>query len=482
MLFNSYVFVLAFLPIVLIGYFLLCKVNSLFSRIFLLGMSLFFYGYFNIHYTIIIVISILFNFSVGKLLQIKNKKTILIIGLFLNIGVLFYYKYYDFFIENINKFFHTSFTLNNLLLPLGISFFTFQQLSYLLDVHRDPSINYNFIDYALFVTYFPQLIAGPIVTHDELIPQFRNPQNRKINFKNFSAGLMAFSFGLAKKVLLADIFGHVVDAAYSKVNSLSAIMVIIVLLSYTFQIYFDFSGYCDMASGISLMFNIKLPMNFNSPYQSITILDFWKRWHMTLTRFFTKYLYIPLGGNRHGKFRTCLNIFIVFLISGLWHGANWTFILWGISHGIFSILNQMFKKNIQKIPTAINWMITFIFVNITWALFRSNSIKHFKQLFQALLSSKQMLFDWTILYHFQTPEIKIITRILKNIIGTNKVSMFACVFFIGLSFLFVLKFKNTNQRIDIFKPTKKYLFVTVFLLISSILSFSNVGLFLYFNF
>ena len=210
----------------------------------------------------------------------------------------------------------------------------------------------------MFVTFFPQLVAGPIVLHSEIVPQFADKKKKKLNADNFAKGIMAFSFGLAKKVLIADTLGKVVNWGYLDVGALDRTNAIIVILCYTLQIYFDFSGYCDMATGIGKMFNIDLPMNFNSPYRAVTILDFWNRWHMTLTRFFTRYVYIPLGGNRKGKLRTYINVFIVFTVSGIWHGANWTFIVWGMVHGLFNIFTRIFKKYIDKLPKFINWFIS----------------------------------------------------------------------------------------------------------------------------
>ena len=260
------------------------------------------------------------------------KKAIFIIGLLSNIGILFYYKYMGFFIQNINVLFKTNFLITKLLLPLGISFFTFQQLSYVIDSYLGRVKTYSFRQYVLFVTFFPQLIAGPIVLHDEIIPQFKNIDKKTFNWNNFSEGLMAFSFGMAKKVIIADSFGNVVNYGFANLAGLDSTNAIFTMLSYTIQIYFDFSGYCDMATGIAKMFNIDLPINFNSPYKALSITEFWKRWHITLTRFLRTYIYFPLGGNRKGQCRTYLNLFIVFLVSGLWHGANYTFIVWGILH------------------------------------------------------------------------------------------------------------------------------------------------------
>lgn len=323
MLFNSYIFILLFLPVTLIGYYIFNKFKKYkLAKTFLLVMSIWFYAYFNITYLPIIITSIIFNFMIYKGMQKDklNKKILLIIGIIFNIGMLIYFKYFDFFIENINVLFKTDFALKHILLPLGISFFTFQQVSFVIDSYKQEVPSYKILDYALFVTFFPQLIAGPIVSHDEIVPQFEDLQNKKLNFDNFAKGIYAFTLGLAKKVLIADMFGKIVNYGFINAGGLNTTNAILVMLAYTFQIYFDFSGYCDMATGIGLMFNIKLPMNFNSPYKSLNIIEFWKKWHITLTRFFTKYVYIPLGGSKKGTARTYANIFIIFFLSGIWHG------------------------------------------------------------------------------------------------------------------------------------------------------------------
>ena len=290
MLFNSYIFVLLFLPTTILGWFLLNRlINPTWSQLFLLIMSLWFYGYFNIKYLPIIIISILVNYSIFRLLSWTSKEKfrvyLLISGMVFNVGLLFYFKYFDFFLENINYVFHTDFILKRLVLPLGISFFSFQQLSFIIDSYNGEVPSYRFLSYALFVTYFPQLIAGPIVTHSELVPQFEDERKRNIDWDNISKGLYVFSLGLAKKVLIADTFGKAVNWGFGNIPELDSISAFIVMISYTFQIYYDFSGYSDMALGIAKMMNLDLPLNFNSPYKALTITEFWDRWHMTLTRF-----------------------------------------------------------------------------------------------------------------------------------------------------------------------------------------------------
>lgn len=306
MLFNSYEFLLFFLPICIFGYFFLNQSNKKkIAQFFLLFMSLWFYAYFNLKYLLIILVSIMSNYIFYIFLNKTGKqsirKLILFIALSINIGLLFYFKYYNFLIQNINIICKQDLTLKTILLPLGISFFTFQQISFVIDAYKKEIPQYGFIHYASFVTFFPQLIAGPIVTHDELIPQFMDESKKIFSWNNFSKGIYIFTFGLSKKVLIADTFGNAANWGFANVDILNTTNAFLTMLSYTIQIYFDFSGYCDMAIGIGKMMNIDLPLNFNSPYKAFTITEFWSRWHITLTRFFTKYIYIPLGGNRGGE-------------------------------------------------------------------------------------------------------------------------------------------------------------------------------------
>lgn len=489
MLFNSYIFVLLFLPLCLSGNYILGHhFNANINKIFLLTMSLWFYGYFNPAYLILIIVSILVNYSVYKGIMYCRgsfpalKCFLLIVGLLFNLGMLFYYKYFDFLLKNINFLFRENFPLQNLILPLGISFFSFQQISFVIDTYKGEVENYSFFDYAMFVTYFPQLIAGPIVLHKELIPQFREVGKRQISWENLSKGLYQFVGGLAKKVLVADTFGKVVNWGFSDITLLDSTNAVLVMLSYTFQIYFDFSGYCDMASGIGSMMNIELPINFNSPYKAVSIVDFWNRWHITLTRFFTKYVYIPLGGNQKGEGRMYINIFIVFFISGLWHGANWTFILWGGLHGIFMIITRWYQKKGKKINKVIGRGITFLFINLSWIVFRANSVsdagKFYTKIFQ---------FNWNgvnskILSSFQFDTLQLILGKLFHIAIPEIVILILLALLFIVTFWIVMYTENLGTKAKNFSPNSKNLWSTVILAVLSILSFSEVSTFLYFNF
>lgn len=487
MLFNSYLFVLLFLPATLVLYFALnhFKYNRL-AKWYLFFMSLWFYGYFNSKYLLIMISSILFNYMIYISLKNINKqhvrRLLLLLAVVFNIGILFYFKYFNFLIDNINYVLNTNFVFHKLILPLGISFFTFQQLSFVIDSYKCKVPKYGFLDYALFVTYFPQLIAGPIVTHDELVTQFMDKSKKVFNWDNFSRGLYMFSLGMAKKVIIADTFGNAVNWGFSHIPELDATNAFVVMLCYTIQIYFDFSGYCDMAIGIGSMMNIELPLNFNSPYKSLTILEFWNRWHMTLTRFFTQYIYIPMGGNRKGKCRTYLNTMVVFLVSGLWHGANWTFILWGGLHGAFSIITKHYRKFFDNLHPALNWIITFSFVNVTWVLFRADSLSNAALFIKQILSLNFSGLRQEIISCFNLAEFQFF---FEKILYWNIFNRYNYIFF--LLFLTVICFailgsQNSYEKMKSFIPSASKCIVTVFLTIWCVLSFTGISTFLYFNF
>ena len=298
--------------------------------------SFVFYGYGDYRLCVLLAFSIAVNYLLHLGLMRNNcregfRRLLLVLGIGINLGLLYYFKYFDFTLENLNRFFGTDFVLRNIALPLGVSFYTFQQISFVVDSYNRKMGKCSLLDYSLFVSFFPQLVAGPIVLHQEMIPQFQNPENRKINYDNMLSGAEYFIMGFAKKILVADTFAKICDAGYENLFELNSISAIFTILAFTLEIYFDFSGYCDMALGLGRFFNIIIPINFNSPYKALNISDFWKRWHMTLTRFLTTYLYIPLGGSRKGFMRTCINVMLVFSLSGLWHGAAWTFVLWAVS-------------------------------------------------------------------------------------------------------------------------------------------------------
>lgn len=374
MLFNSYEFIFLFLPIILCGYFMLNRQSSEWGHYWLVLASLFFYGYWNPAYLGLIGFSICVNFCFGRyFIYGKNTKIPLCLGIIFNIALLGYYKYTDFFITNINQLFGFQYAMHNIVLPLGISFFTFTQIAYLVETYRGKVNNHHFASYVLFVTYFPHLLAGPIIHYEDVMPQFLDKRLKYVNWENMSRGMFLFSLGLFKKVIIADGLAVWADSGYMALEKMDLNMIAAwaTALAYTFQLYYDFSGYTDMAIGISLMLNIKLPINFYSPYKAASIIEFWRRWHITLSSFLRDYLYIPLGGNRKGLFQKCVNIFVTMLIGGLWHGANWTFVLWGGTHGLGIVCNHLFRALNLSINKWIGILMTFLFVNFAWVLFRA---------------------------------------------------------------------------------------------------------------
>lgn len=477
MLFNSYVFMLAFLPLTLLGYFLLGRLPERvqLNKVFLVLASFVFYGYNNPSYVPIIAASILINYALSQLMLRADSKSVrlplMLLGLLLNLGVLFYFKYHDFFCENLNSAFGFTFALNRLALPLGISFFTFQQLSYVIDSYRRTVPRYNILDYALFVTFFPQLVAGPIVLHSEIVPQFADSKNRHFHFDNFAPGLYAFALGLFKKVVVADTFGIAVEAGFASAQTLNTAEAWFVAIGYTLQLYFDFSGYCDVATGVGLMFNIKLPINFNSPYKSLNIREFWQRWHITLSRFLTTYIYFPLGGSRRGLARTCVNLLIVFLASGLWHGAGWLFLLWGLMHGVASVCYRLFRRPYDALHPALQWILTFGFVVVAWVFFRATNLP------DALAIVKSMfMMDFGPLRSELTSAFA-----LPGGFHPGYNALYMMVWY-ALSLFACLGMRNTYEKTMAFRPTLLNAFSTVVLILYCTLSLSGVSVFLYFNF
>lgn len=391
MLFNSVEFVFFFLPVVLLAYYL-CSVYIQKSevRYFVLVLcSLFFYGWWNYKYLAIIVVSISFNYTLGTLLsRFSNnikKKFILAGGITANLALLGYFKYTDFLLSTIAQINDSAYIFQNIVLPLAISFFTFQQIAYLVDSYKAETREYNFIHYTLFVTFFPQLIAGPIVHHKEMMPQFQKRLQSADTLKNIYLGAYFFSIGLFKKIVIADGVSFYANNAFDAAAAGTTLYAIDAwggALAYTFQLYFDFSGYADMAIGSALMFGIRLPLNFNSPYKSVNITEFWRRWHITLSRFLRDYIYIPLGGNRKGLSRKQTNLMITMLLGGLWHGAGWNFIIWGGLHGLYLVINHFwqmfscstvgrFSKPLLFVYRFFSWLLTFLAVVVAWVFFRA---------------------------------------------------------------------------------------------------------------
>lgn len=394
MLFNSFSFLIFFLPIVILVFFWIGKRNELLAATWLGIASLFFYAWWDYRYLPLLLISIIFNYIFGWLTSESKtrKKQWLTTGIICNLALLAYYKYAFFFVSSFSEISGYTFSISQIALPIGISFFTFTQIAFLVDTYQGKVKEYRFIHYLLFVTYFPHLIAGPVLHHKEMMPQFSDNRNYQLSWINLAVGFSIFIMGLAKKVLIADNIAPYANDLFNQPNSPSFFIAWAGLFAYTFQLYFDFSGYSDMAIGLSRIFGIKLPLNFNSPYKSINIIDFWRRWHMTLSRFLRDYLYIPLGGNRLGTARRHINLMITMILGGLWHGAGWPFIIWGALHGVYLIINHAwltlsknlgFQSDSQACQIAAR-SITFIAVCFSWVFFRAPDLNTAHQIFSGL--------------------------------------------------------------------------------------------------
>ena len=493
MLFNSYIFIFLFSPITLICYFTLGRFHLVkAAKILLLIASLFFYGYWNPPYLLLMVISIIFNYEIGFAiatvkLKSQQAKVLLWTGIGINLASICYYKYANFFLSSVNSVFKSSITLNEIFLPLAISFYTFTQIAYLVDAYRGETQEnkYDIITYSLFVVFFPQLIAGPILRHDELIPQLGKLKNHIFSHKNFAYGITLFSLGLSKKVLIADNISPWVSTVFDNADKLSFIEAWVGALSYTFQLYFDFSGYSDMAIGLGLMFNIKLPINFNSPYKATSISDFWRRWHITLSNFLRDYLYIPLGGSRKGEFRRYTNLIITMLLGGLWHGAGWTFVLWGGLHGMYLSINHWWHKLKAPLPTFLAWGLTFLSVIYGWVLFRAATLHDGLEIIKTMTG-----FNGVVLPGEPRGKLAILTNFgiglerwteLEYLPVLNGSKSLAILAFIGLV-VWIKVLPNTQEVIKKMQPTWWWA-VTVGLMASiCLLSLNRVSEFLYFQF
>ena len=475
MLVNSIEFLFIFLPIVFIVYFLICKTKySLFANLWLAISSLYFYAYYKIEYLPIMITSIIFNYIMGYIIQKseahKIKKLLLIFSIVGNLSLLCYYKYFNFVIETINSISLTHFDTMKVFLPLGISFFTFQQISYIYDTYKGEAKPTNIIDYTLFVSFFPQLIAGPICTYKELIPQFQDIAKKIISRENIYRGIFLITIGLFKKVIIADNFTDFIQTVMAQEAMTEFFTSWIFAFSIAIQGYFDFSGYCDIALGLGFLFNISLPINFNSPYKSADISDYWRRWHITMGRFLKYQVYIPMGGSRRGELRTYFNLFFVFLVTGIWHGANWPCIFYGIFNGIFVCINKLWKKTNIQINTKLAIFITFITMVFIAPLVMV------KQIHQYFLAVKSML-------AINVPVVPVKIGNDFNIIFYNSELSLNFILLIT-GFIIIFCFKNSNELVEKYIKSNN-LFYTIILatiFIVSVLSITKGSEFIYFNF
>ncbi|QNT77494.1 MBOAT family O-acyltransferase [Entomobacter blattae] len=376
MLFTSQAFLLGFLPFALLCHYLSFRWRRT-NQIVIIAVSFFFYGLWNWAYVPLLAGLGVMNWVLARYVLRSGYKKWLMLGIAFNLLVLCYFKYTNFLASILNTITHSSLGPWPIILPLGISFFIFQKISYLADLHHGDRHSYSLLDFMEFISFFPQLVAGPLVRHNELIPQFSNPQRYATLWKNTAQGILLLTIGLVKKAGLADELGKISNPLFNLAtqgHALGTSAAWYAAISYSLQIYFDFSGYSDMAIGLALLFGLKLPYNFNAPYRATSLRDFWQRWHMTLSRFLRDYIYIPLGGNRKGLTCQCLNLLITMALGGLWHGAGWTFILWGFLHGFGLCINHFSKTLKLPVPSFLGWGLTTIFLLITWVFFRATDV------------------------------------------------------------------------------------------------------------
>ena len=505
MLFSSYIFILLFLPGTLFSYYLLNHFRyTTMARVFLVAASLFFLAWsgmtsqsgitshsiwFGITNLFIFLASILVNYTIGRQMASssarKNKKvsqdTLLMFGLVFNLGLLGYFKYMNFFIDSINMINPESLIPLNIALPLGISFFTLQQIAFLIDVYEGLAEEQNLLDYTLFISFFPQLIAGPIIHHKEMMPQFQQPNHAALKRSNILPGLFVFSIGLFKKVVMADTFAVWANAGFDNGQALTFLEGWACSLSYTMQVYFDMSGYADMAVGLGLMFNIVIPINFNSPFKATNIIDFWRRWHITVTRCITTYIFTPIvrGATRPSFTRSVVAIFVAMCAVGFWHGAEWSFLLFGIIHGSALVINHIGRRLKLRMPHFVAWFLTFNFVNVSFIIFRATDQGIAVNIFKSMVGLGARLPTESDYSNLAFP-LNYDVWIYELLIGVQ--GEWRTILFIIMSMVACIFLKNSNEMLKNFTPTLPKMIQLVTTLIVAVLAVNDGTSFLYFRF
>ena len=441
MLFQSYIFILLFFPLCLLGFWGLKRQKLL--QLWLIAFSLWFYGAASPYYLLLLLGSIAWNYAffraiergIGRVTErvsgsamecaeygmerdSSRKRLLLGIGIAGNLALLCFFKYFNAISAGWSQMKGLEDPILQLALPLGISFFTFQQIGFLADAYKGEVGACSLREYVLFVSFFPYVSSGPIVNAQEMLPQYRQIGRQRLDWAKFSGGLYLFALGLSKKVLLADTFGKAVDAGYGNVAGLSGTDAWLVMLFYTLQLYFDFSGYCDMGRGIAHMLGMELPVNFDSPYKASNIIEFWKHWHITLNRFLRKYVYIPLGGNRKGQVRTYINLLIVFFATGLWHGAGATFIIWGLYHGLFLVVERMglgklLEKNCFR---GLNHIYTALVVVVGWVFFRADTLADAKVILHQMFTWENGIYPASLFVNRKVIFLAVLGVLLSGIV------------------------------------------------------------------
>ena len=484
MQFNSFEFIFAFIPVFLIVYFLVNRISVKSGRILIILSGLLFFYFAGIDSFILLLISSAINFIFALLIRKTQNasKHILAISILLNVGLLLFYKYIGEIVGKLPSTFDSYIpdSFHNLIMPIGISFFTFQQIMYLVSVYKKEIDKVDVLDYASYILYFPKLVMGPLVEPCDLIKKINDPLLKKVNPDNIAIGIKLFSFGLFKKIILADTFAKGVLWGYSNVEAATSADMLLTMLFYSFEIYFDFSGYSDMAIGISKMINIDLPINFDSPYKATSVRDFWKRWHMSLTGFFTKYIYFPLGGSRKGKIRTYINTMIVFLISGIWHGSKLTFVLWGAIYGVLMVIERLFDKYLGKLSEVVRWIYTFVVVNVLWLLFNSQSISEWVSILLKIVKFQSTEISEGLINSFVLPETSVLMHMFHLTGVYARIRGLSMIIFIIAGFVICL-IPNNNFRNQKNKTILNMVLASI-AFVFGILCLSSESIFIYNNF
>ena len=511
MSFNSFSFILIFLPIVLILWHGLNQIKKWkLADIILISASLILYGFFSIEFVVILLLSCLVNFGISKAIgDLPEGKSGLIhkFGIILNIALLGYFKYTGFFVSNIFAVMGKEIPELNIIMPVGISFYVFSQIAFITDIKREKENkikdaeklgNISFTEYLFYITYFPKIVQGPIALPYEIITQVRDRNRRILKAENFRNGIELFVIGLSKKVLLGDNLAKIADYGFKYTYYMDTLTGSLVLISYAFQLYFDFSGYCDMAEGVSLMLGIELPRNFNSPYKAISVRNLWQRWHMTLTRFFVRYVYIPLGGSRKGNLRTAVNVLTIFILSGFWHGAGWTYICWGLIMGIVVVWDDLGimavkgdvknhyllrEKPLLIIPQKLGQILTFIMFLISLIFFRSKDMTYALQYFKQLVipTWPGFMYKTSAMLDISENYLVITAANMYAKQYTNIIYLISWIILLVISVI-VIRAKNAHEIISEKNNSGRHLVFLVFIFLWSFISLSQVSTFIYFQF
>ncbi len=484
-MFTYFEYIIIFIPLVLIAYFLINS-RGLYrpASFFLIGASLLFYGLWRPVFVPLLLLSILVNFAVGTALTrhgpgAMKKKTLIIAGLCFNIGLLGYFKYMNFFIQNINLLFGSDIGPMKILLPLGISFYTFLQISFIVDCYRGKIMAIDPLRYLEFVTFFPKLLQGPITTHDEMVAQFGDPGTKRVNYENIARGLLLLAIGLIKKMVIADNLAVWANTGFDSAPVLNFLEAWFAALSFIFQVYFDFSGYSDIAIGIALMFNIKLPLNFDSPYKATDIQDLWRRWHITFQRFMRDYVYISLGGSRKGEARLYFNLIITFIIGGFWHGAGWGFIFWGALNGVALIVHRIWRKTGVVMNDHLARAATFLFFLFSGVYFRAASLQDAFKVHRGMLGLEGFALPESLK---GLPFLKPLAADRGNWLAHLGPEQYHFIYLILASIVIIFFMKNSMELTERMKPTVRWALFAGLILGVGILHLTQVSEFIYANF